>query len=115
MRAIIIIIFTVMMAGTCKAQTFDFSCGDSIQIPVNTDGVYTIPAGETHCGTTFLLVKITVVNAEITSIKHYPGGEDTPGFDHVGIPFTLLLVKDNELTLGWVNGDETCTFKATKQ
>ena len=109
MRTIIIIIFTVMMAGTCKAQTFDFSCE-----PINTDGVYLLDANE--CDYAEGSIRFTIENGDFKLIEL---GNGEVWMDHANNPLfplhmTLLLVANDEIKVAIKNPD-VCQVTATKQ
>ena len=65
MRTIIIIIFTVMMAGTCKAQTFDFSCTPNVELAT---GNYLSEAFENDCGVQSPSLLFNIFENEIISV-----------------------------------------------
>ena len=111
MRAIIIIIFTVMMAGTCKAQTFDFSCG-----PAPVSGSYQFDGGEVACSDVAIpITRFYIKNNILEFIDWYFFGLDKAPMRHdneVNPLYNFVSLIDDQLTI--TNGECESTYTVTQ-
>ena len=67
MRTILLVIFAIMLAGTCKAQSFDFSCAPPIVFAESNNIWSTISCSEYS----YSLEQTTVANKLVWEVTFY--------------------------------------------